>query len=367
MPLPKSFTTVTPLSKTLALILVIVLPFAGFYVGMQAQKQMSLETLPAAQLPKMQNLPMPSSTPYVGSLPTEQTYTNAALHITFKFPIDWKIQGAGVEGDPSFHGLVGFSPLGGSSPDFQGNDVIGITYWDNPKKLSIKQFDEEGKMYQEEPGKGLYVASAKPLTIGGVRGYYNQGQGCEPFDCDKYVVAYGDKIFVIDRLVSPTDSVVTNTNSRKALDLILSTFKFVSQNQTIDTANWKTHAYAQFGYSIKLPEDYQIIENTNVFPPDPAILQLINSGSGAGAGNGGPDDVIIAVQSKNLTQSVKDLGQGVTVQKEKKVINNISWTVVQTILNERIYLTQLGQKTYSVDSRNFPLLDKVVSTFKLLK
>lgn len=39
MRLPKSFTTVTPLSKTLAFILFIALPFAGFYLGMEYQKR----------------------------------------------------------------------------------------------------------------------------------------------------------------------------------------------------------------------------------------------------------------------------------------------------------------------------------------
>ena len=41
MTLPKSFTTVTPLSKTLAAILFVVLPFFGFYLGIQYQKGVS--------------------------------------------------------------------------------------------------------------------------------------------------------------------------------------------------------------------------------------------------------------------------------------------------------------------------------------
>lgn len=38
MPLPKSTTTVTTLSKLLAAILFIALPFIGFWVGMEYQK-----------------------------------------------------------------------------------------------------------------------------------------------------------------------------------------------------------------------------------------------------------------------------------------------------------------------------------------
>ena len=42
MALPKSWTTVTTLSKTIALILFIALPFLGFYFGMQYQKNGSV-------------------------------------------------------------------------------------------------------------------------------------------------------------------------------------------------------------------------------------------------------------------------------------------------------------------------------------
>lgn len=42
--LPKSLTTVTPLSKTIAFILFILFPFIGFYLGMQYQKTMDAAT-----------------------------------------------------------------------------------------------------------------------------------------------------------------------------------------------------------------------------------------------------------------------------------------------------------------------------------
>lgn len=45
MKLPKSLTTVTPLSKTTALIMVILLPFMGFYLGMEFQKTLGSENL----------------------------------------------------------------------------------------------------------------------------------------------------------------------------------------------------------------------------------------------------------------------------------------------------------------------------------
>lgn len=44
MKLSKKYTTVTPLSKTIALILFIALPFLGFYLGMEYQKRLDVGT-----------------------------------------------------------------------------------------------------------------------------------------------------------------------------------------------------------------------------------------------------------------------------------------------------------------------------------
>ncbi len=44
MALPKSLTTVTTFSKTLAMILFILLPFVGFYLGIQYQKMTTPQT-----------------------------------------------------------------------------------------------------------------------------------------------------------------------------------------------------------------------------------------------------------------------------------------------------------------------------------
>lgn len=43
MPLPKSFTTVTPFSKLLAMFLFILFPFVGFYLGTQYQRDLDIQ------------------------------------------------------------------------------------------------------------------------------------------------------------------------------------------------------------------------------------------------------------------------------------------------------------------------------------
>lgn len=61
MPLPKSLTTITPLSKALAMILFILFPFVGFYLGVQYEKKLNPQTSQSV------NPPLASPT----SLPTQ--------------------------------------------------------------------------------------------------------------------------------------------------------------------------------------------------------------------------------------------------------------------------------------------------------
>lgn len=59
MALPKSLTTVTTFSKTLALVLFITLPILGFYFGMEYQKGITPE-LPPITTPTPTGYPSPS-------------------------------------------------------------------------------------------------------------------------------------------------------------------------------------------------------------------------------------------------------------------------------------------------------------------
>jgi hypothetical protein len=62
--LPKSLTTVTPFSKALAMILFILLPFVGFYLGMNYQAAISPEVSSFSQQ-SIQITPTPTAVPVV--------------------------------------------------------------------------------------------------------------------------------------------------------------------------------------------------------------------------------------------------------------------------------------------------------------
>lgn len=63
MPLPKTWTTVTPLSKTIAMILFIFLPFIGFSAGMRYQQKIDeIQKYEETITPTPTVLPIPTDT-----------------------------------------------------------------------------------------------------------------------------------------------------------------------------------------------------------------------------------------------------------------------------------------------------------------
>jgi len=85
--LPKSLTTATTFSKTIALFLFIHLPFAGFYLGYKYREGTSLST-PIIQTNLSSN---PTPTLTINTVNWE-TYTNNKLGFSIKYPQDFTIK-----------------------------------------------------------------------------------------------------------------------------------------------------------------------------------------------------------------------------------------------------------------------------------
>ena len=84
MLLPKSFTTVTPLSKVIAMILFVSLPFVGYYLGMKYEQSISVNNI--VQI-RNNNFPTPIPSPALSGNPI----TTPALTTANDFNCDWKI------------------------------------------------------------------------------------------------------------------------------------------------------------------------------------------------------------------------------------------------------------------------------------
>lgn len=97
--LPKWLTTVTPFSKALAMILFILLPFAGFYLGMKYQQQISV-SVSNNNLSQSNALPTPMPTSTVTIMPSPDplissasagwlTFTSPRKDYSINFPANW--------------------------------------------------------------------------------------------------------------------------------------------------------------------------------------------------------------------------------------------------------------------------------------
>ena len=120
MSLPKSFTTVTPFSKVLAMILFIFLPFIGFSFGIKYQSSLvAIQPLPSSTFVKDSTFvgisptpkPLPDNRPCVsGEIPNTydekyfggKTFKNTAmsgewgtLRSDYRLPISWSLDWAG--------------------------------------------------------------------------------------------------------------------------------------------------------------------------------------------------------------------------------------------------------------------------------
>ncbi len=95
MNLPKELTTVTRLSKTLAMILFVALPFVGFYYGRMYQQSMDQYLSPFNQirLPAMMGMKKPSEASPTTSLDINnwKEFKDPSKKFSLNFPQNWLI------------------------------------------------------------------------------------------------------------------------------------------------------------------------------------------------------------------------------------------------------------------------------------
>lgn len=136
MTLPKSWTTVTPLSKTIALILFIFLPIIGFSAGMRYQQRLDSIEVNNKGASVSTSIPQPTPTPadiYRDPKNTTQwkIYTDSANIFRIKYPNQW-----------TFSTRLGIPPSVGFGPnddrDNSGNLMANV-------ELSVEDISDEIK------------------------------------------------------------------------------------------------------------------------------------------------------------------------------------------------------------------------------
>ncbi|MEK7517528.1 MAG: hypothetical protein AAB583_03180 [Patescibacteria group bacterium] len=131
MKLPKELTTITRLSKSLAVIVFLAFPFIGFFLGLRFQEMLYL-----AKGQEMEaNLSINRSpTPAIDETASWKTFTNTKYQYSIKYPSDWEITSPFTEKTPE---AVRFAKLIAK----EGDAAFDIIVEANPlKKPATKEW-----------------------------------------------------------------------------------------------------------------------------------------------------------------------------------------------------------------------------------
>ena len=98
MKLPKELTTVTRLSKYLAMVLFITLPFIGFFMGMNYQSMLDLSGRQQADTSLTVIKPSPTPTTNISDTSNWKTYTSSEQKFSFKYPESYTLVSSKTDG-----------------------------------------------------------------------------------------------------------------------------------------------------------------------------------------------------------------------------------------------------------------------------
>jgi len=100
----------------------------------------------------------------------------------------------------------------------------------------------------------------KDITIGGMpaKKYINKKAG-DYGDSGVAMIYNGNTIGILG-------------DSHNNFDIFLSTFRFISKSDAIDTTNWKTYKNDQYGFSFKYPSEWNVLDKDEVQPPYDELL-----------------------------------------------------------------------------------------------
>lgn len=157
-----------------------------------------------------------------------KTYTSVDAGISFKYPHRWNIENNGLDWVKLGTHLATLSiPYKDTYPT-SDYPYFTLSYFDNPKNLSIKQFHEEF-LYEHRSGMapaGFYSDKDKEISYpGGIKVRY--GNLCGPTCSDLYVWKHNNKIFLFKVNFNTSSFLDKNLEiiQDKLLDKMVSTIK----------------------------------------------------------------------------------------------------------------------------------------------
>ncbi|MDO8610223.1 MAG: hypothetical protein Q7R95_06750 [bacterium] len=255
MNLPKELTTVTALSKKIALIMFVALPIIAFLFGMKYQQIISFSyKLPLLSSPSknivstiIPSLPLTPSQTSQDETANWKIFTSQ-YGFTLKYPSGWfsKDLTSASKNNPAIKSSIYFNDK--STVDFAnykvsftiqdvslekakfflnysdaGNEIKSILTESSIEEVSIIQAVNDTKEFGKSTGTHYTVLiPIKDLTL----------------------TIYAEKI-----------------EDKNTVNQILSTFKFLDQNQATNTSNWKTYINKPTGLNLSYPTTYPLIRD----------------------------------------------------------------------------------------------------------
>lgn len=227
-PSPRRF---NPILILVVVILLVLVGVGGLFLGKSLNGPQK-STQPAAY-----SLPTQIPTPTPDPTANWKTYSNTLAKFEIKYPAEWKEKTSPTSGLPVFYSVdekevlfYNFGPKGGMS---MGDTIDNFC-------------------------KGRHMKEIRRLFLDNFPAVYCQDPTLEPNRIFNQVLVQKDDFQIeINGDFVKEDS----ENSLKIYNQILSTFKFLDQNQTSDITNWKTYRSVNGNFSLKYPQEYQAYEN----------------------------------------------------------------------------------------------------------
>ncbi len=238
MNLPKELTTVTPLSKYLAIVVFVLFPILGFFLGMKYQELMNLskrqemeENLTITRAPTPTPFAIPTVDPSITA--NWKTYANSQFEFTLRYPAEWKI----AEAKEKDYNIIQIYPTDKKINDIDSEGPspftsIRIVVKNNPKNLSYMDYalEEEKSIFVS----GNFVSTLKhgpAVIVDGIVTGVITGQ-LPSWGRKGVYIPHKGKIYIVNASSSDRRDEI-NKMIDDMFDQILSTFKFTDQEDII--------------------------------------------------------------------------------------------------------------------------------------
>lgn len=249
----KGFLTLSEQSKSKGFapifIVIIIAALVGGYLLYQNQSKLT---------PPFQLITKPSPTP-IDETANWKTYINKYYNFEIKYPEDATLRDISVEEvthEPT-NGLIDITLPRKTMQDFSAG--LAIETENNPKLLNAQD-------YCLSRFKGNDLKEKKQINIGNIAAYMVKINTHIGPDEIMNCVTKGNKILILRYSLDVIENDPLVKEHSKILDLIVSTFKFLSPSPTsVDTSNWKTYTNTKYRYSFKYPPEYTIRSCVNCF------------------------------------------------------------------------------------------------------